>query len=204
VTSACKAYEQAKRFLIVGQRWDLDVREPLKFGPGWPERLRERAFSAGKLHRASGSDYFVFPRECFADMPAFAIGRAGWDNWMIYAGRSRGWPVVDASQDIMIVHQQHDYSHLPGGQPHYRLPETFENVRLAGGKRTILELSDSSHRLVNGRLQPRPLTWNRFWRELELFPLLRLHSYPLAQLAYATFHPVKAYRDVRKAVSSKK
>ena len=39
--------EQAKRvmglahhFLLVGQRWDLDVREELTFTPGWQERLR--------------------------------------------------------------------------------------------------------------------------------------------------------------------
>ena len=34
---------QAQRFLIVGQRWDLDVREPLDFTPGWEERLRPDA-----------------------------------------------------------------------------------------------------------------------------------------------------------------
>jgi hypothetical protein len=192
--------ERAQRFLMVGQRWDLEVREPLDFSAGWPERLQAQAQREGKLHRASGSDYFIFPRTCFTDMPAFAIGRAGWDNWMIYAGRKHGWPVTDASHDVMIVHQNHDYSHLPGGQPHYKLPETFENVRLAGGKRTILELSDASHRLVDGKLLRRKLNWVRFWREVELFPLLTLRSYPLAQASYALFHPYKAYRDFRKAL----
>ena len=71
-----------------------------------------------------------------------SFGRAGWDNWMIYAGRRSGWPVVDATASIMIIHQNHDYSHLPGGQPHYRLPETDENVRLAGGKRVIFHLRE--------------------------------------------------------------
>jgi len=197
VLSAQKALQQADRFLMVGQRWDLEVTSPLEFNPGWPEHLAERARREGKLHRASGSDYFVFPRACFTDMPAFAIGRAGWDNWMIYAGRTRGWPVIDATPDVMIIHQNHDYSHLPGGQPHYKLPETFENVRLAGGKRAIFELSNASHMLVNGRLSRCPLTWSRFWREVEIFPLTKLHSYPLAQVFYAVFHPRKAYRDFR-------
>jgi len=200
VEGALCAAQQAEKFLLVGQRWDLDVREPLDFPPGWPERLRQRTQGQGKLHRASGSDYFVFPRACFTDMPAFAIGRAGWDNWMIYAGRRNGWPVVDATSSIMIIHQNHDYSHLPGGQPHYKLPETFENVRLAGGKRTIFELRDVNRSLIDGRFQPLPFAWQRFWREVEIFPLVTLHSYPLAQLAYGLFHPVKAYREFRQSL----
>ncbi len=210
IQGALDTAKEASRFLIVGQRWDLDVREPLEFtsgkpgslgepsSPGWPEQLRQHARSQGKLHRATGSDYFIFPRDCFREMPAFAIGRAGWDNWMIYAGRRNGWPVVDATASIMIIHQNHDYSHLPGGQPHYRHPETFENVRLAGGKRAIFELRDANHRLVDGHLRPAPPSWSRFWREAEIFPLIKLHSYPLAQLFYAIFHPQKAYREFRR------
>jgi hypothetical protein len=190
--------QKALRFLAVGQRWDLDVRESLDFGPGWEDALRRRTQEQGRLHRATGSDYFIFPRECFSDMPRFAIGRAGWDNWMIYAGRMRGWPVVDCTADILVIHQDHDYSHLPGGKPHYRHPETFENIRLAGGKRTILELPDASHRLVGGRLLRPALTWRRFWREVEIFPLMRLHSYPLAQAFYTLFHPVRSYREFRR------
>jgi hypothetical protein len=203
VDSAFAAAQQAKNFLIVGQRWDLDVRQPLDFSLGWPERLRQQAKSAGKLHRASGSDYFIFPRECFADMPPFAIGRAGWDNWMIYAGRRSGWPVIDGTLSIMIVHQNHDYSHLPGGQPHYRHPETFENIRLAGGKRVIFELQDVNCRLAGGRLQPLPFSWSKFLREVEIFPLTKLKSYRLGQLFYAVLHPRKAYHDVRQAMGKK-
>lgn len=199
VEGALNAAKAAERFLLVGQRYDLEVTEPLDFSPGWPKRLRRRAQEQGKLHRASGSDYFIFPRACFTDMPAFAIGRAGWDNWMIYAGRSRGWPVVDATPSIMIIHQNHDYSHLPGGQPHYKLPETFENIRLAGGKRVIFELRDVDRRLVDGQLKPLPFSWPRFWREAEIYPLVKLHSYSLGQAAFALFHPRKAYREFRQA-----
>lgn len=188
---------KTSNFLIVGQRWDLDVHEEMVFGADWAEALRRRVQAEGKLHKATGSDYFIFPRGCFADMPEFAIGRAGWDNWMIYAGRTRGWPVIDATADIQIVHQNHDYSHLPGGQPHYRHPETFENIRLAGGKRAIFELPDASHRLAGGKLARPAFTWQRLWREVEIFPLVRLRSYALGQLFYAIFHPRKAFREFR-------
>jgi hypothetical protein len=133
-----------------------------------------------------GSDYFVFPRECFIDMPDFAIGRAGWDNWMIYKSRKEGWATVDATASIMIIHQNHDYSHLPGGQPHYKLPETYENIRLAGGREvTRFTLLDTNRRLVNGRLQSPGRSGDRFIRWLETFPLLVLDNYRLAsRIAY--------------------
>ncbi|MDR3574590.1 MAG: hypothetical protein P4L50_12050 [Anaerolineaceae bacterium] len=189
---------QLQQFLLVGQRWDLDITTPLDFSTGWQAQLQETIRAGGRLHPLGGSDYFIFPRSCFTRIPDFAIGRAGWDNWMIYEARRSGWRVVDATQGIRLVHQSHDYSHLPDGKPHYRLPETFENVRLAGGARTILTLRDCDARCdEHGKvLAPAP-TWQKFWREVEIFPLVRLHSYALAQLAYALFHPVKAYRELR-------
>ncbi|HMD90324.1 MAG TPA: hypothetical protein VKF38_14265, partial [Anaerolineaceae bacterium] len=188
---------QLQHFLLVGQRWDLDITSPIDFSAGWQARLAGNIRDKGKLHPLGGSDYFIFPRECFTRIPDFAIGRAGWDNWMIYEARRCGWRAVDATQSIHLVHQSHDYSHLPNGQPHYRLPETFENVRLAGGARTILTLRDCDARCEHGEVLAATLSWKKFWRDVELFPLLRLHSYPLAQMAYGLFHPVRAYRELR-------
>jgi hypothetical protein len=197
VAQAGLVWASAKRFLIVGQRWDLDLEGPFDFSAGWPERLREQTRQEGKLHRATGSDYFIFPRECFTDMPPFTIGRAGWDNWMIYAGRRSAGVVVDASEAIFIVHQNHDYSHLPGGQPHYHHPETAENVRLAGGRRAIFELTDANYRLTAAGLQRKPLDGVRLRREIEIFPLLRLHSRFLAEAMHFLFNPRQVYREWR-------
>jgi hypothetical protein len=193
-----RAASQVRDFLLVGQRWDLDVRQPLEFGQGWDAQLMQHARSNGKLHPRGGSDYFVYPRTCFQHIPDFAIGRAGWDNWMFYEARRQGWALVDGSHDIQIIHQNHDYSHLPQGQPHYRLPETAENVRLAGGKRAIFDLLDSNKRLVDGKLLPATLSWTKFWREVEIFPLVRLHSITLGQLSFALFHPKKAWVELRR------
>lgn len=195
--AARQVQQQAERFLIVGQRWDLTAKQPLDFSDGWQRRLLEQVKTEGRLHPRGGSDYFVFPRRCFETIPDFAIGRAGWDNWMIFEGRWRGWKVVDATGAITIVHQDHDYSHLPQGQTHYRLPETAENVRLAGGERAIFNLLDANRRLVDGKLRPFPLRWEKFWREAEIFPLVGLHSFGLAQISYAIFHPLRAYRQAR-------
>ena len=116
---------------------------------------------------------------------------------MIYWARRNHWPTIDGSDGIQIIHQNHDYSHLPQGQSHHKHPETFENIRLGGGARTAFKLNDTDLKLTPDDLVPMPLTWSRFWREAEIYPLLALHSYPLAQATYALFHPLKAYRDLR-------
>jgi len=192
---------QFKRFLIIGQRWDLDIKEELGFSGGWEKRLEERLIVSGRRHPRGGSDFFVYPRACFEQIPDFALGRAGWDNWMIYHARAKGWPVVDATDTICIVHQTHDYSHLPGGQPHYRLPESADNLRLAGGRRTIFSLDDADKRLVTSSVYPAKLSWKKFWREIEIFPLIKLHSHLLTQLLFVIIHPLQAFREFKLSVS---
>ncbi|MBC8497036.1 MAG: glycosyltransferase family 2 protein [Chloroflexi bacterium] len=159
--------EQAEKFLIVGRRWDLDIRQELPFTQNWVSALMEIVHSQGSLHAPSGSDYFIFPRTVFTDIPDFAIGRAGWDNWMIYQGLKQKWPVVDASESLMILHQNHDYSHLPGGQMHYDLEETQINAELGGGMQNMYMTLDASHEFSDGRIQPVRFHPARFVRKLE-------------------------------------
>lgn len=192
------------RFLLVGQRWDIDIQDPLPAGFDLTAWLKNAIKEHGKLHPQGGSDYFIFPRETFTSIPPFAIGRAGWDNWMIYHARDAGMPVIKGTGAINIIHQQHDYRHLPGGKPHYRTPETFENVKLAGGKRTIFDLNDCTYRFTDGKVTKMPFTWKRLWRQVEVFPLVTLKSTPLAQAGYAVFHPVKAYHEFRAWLRTRK
>lgn len=186
-----------QKFLLAGRRFDLGVNEKLEFNAGWQLRLISRVNTDGRPHAQGGSDYFVFPRHCFTKIPDMAIGRAGWDNWMLYEARNNGWALVDGSSAIRLIHQDHDYSHLPEGRPHYRLPETEENVRLAGGKRKIFTLMDARYHLVGGEIKPVPFTWKKFWREVEIWPLTTLHCSWLSNVFYAVFHPIHAYHDIR-------
>ncbi|HUH98316.1 MAG TPA: hypothetical protein VLZ89_13200, partial [Anaerolineales bacterium] len=111
-----------------------------------------------------------FPTSLYHDIPDFTIGRAGWDNWMIYKARQEKWPVVDCTPSVMIVHQNHDYSHLPGGKTHYEHPDTNENIRLAGGQANIrYSVLDSTHQLIDGKLAHPRLSDQRFLRGVELF-----------------------------------
>jgi hypothetical protein len=154
---AVNVFNQCHEFLLVGQRWDLDVTKPMDFTPGWDARLLEYVRQRGRRHPPAGSDYFIFPRHLYAEIPDFAIGRAGWDNWMIYHAAQRPWPCIDGTPDIDIIHQNHDYRHLPGGQPHYRQPETQANTALGGGARNMYLVLDSDRELRGGQVRrPRP------------------------------------------------
>jgi hypothetical protein len=162
---------QRDKFVLLSRRWDMDITQPLEFTEGWQNRLSSTVHRQGSLHRPAGSDFFLFPPSCYIDIPEFTIGRAGWDNWMIYKARKEKWTVIDCTPSVMIVHQNHDYSHLPGGKPHYEHPDTNENIRLAGGEANIrYTILDATHQLSPGgklvRLKP---SYLRFMRGVELF-----------------------------------
>jgi len=158
------------KFVLLSQRWDLDITEPLDFSGDWAHRLSSIVARQGNLHRPAGSDFFLFPKACYTHVPDFAVGRAGWDNWMIYKARKEKWPVIDCTPSVMIVHQNHDYSHLPGGKSHHEHPDTNENIRLAGGQAAIrYTILDSTHRLLNGKLARPQMSYLRFMRSVELF-----------------------------------
>jgi hypothetical protein len=170
VEAAKQAVKLKDKFVLLSQRWDLDVTQSIDFTEGWENRLRSTVGDQGSLHRPAGSDFFLFPKSCYMDIPNFTIGRAGWDNWMIYKARKENWSVIDCTPSVMIVHQNHDYSHLPGGEPHYEHPETNENIRLAGGQANVrYTILDSTHQLVSGKLARPKITSLRFMRKFELF-----------------------------------
>jgi hypothetical protein len=122
------------KFLMVGQRWDLEQSEPLNFNDAeWESRLLARVAEYGRLHPKTGIDYFVFPRGLFDDVPPFAIGRTAWDLWLIYRARARKAAVIDATRVITVVHQNHDYSHNARRKfDVMKGPEAIKNQELAG------------------------------------------------------------------------
>lgn len=124
-------------YLVAGQRQDVDLEREIRFEVGWEEELDALCARSGRVHPPSGSDFFAFPRAQYRkeDMPDLLVGRAGWDLWMIADGRRKGLRVVDLSREVLVVHQNHDYSHRK--IPFTGYPEDEEaarNVRyLPGG-----------------------------------------------------------------------
>ncbi|WKZ36456.1 MAG: glycosyltransferase family A protein [Anaerolineales bacterium] len=170
VEAAKQTVKLKDKFVLLSQRWDYDITTAMDFTMGWESMLRESVRKQNQLHRPAGSDFFLFPKSCYMDIPDFTIGRAGWDNWMIYKARKEGWAVIDCTPSIMVVHQNHDYSHLPNGKPHYEHPETNENIRLAGGQANIrYTILDATHQLVGDKLIRPKMSSARFTRKVELF-----------------------------------
>jgi hypothetical protein len=163
-----------RRFMLAGQRWDLDVTEPLNFDGDWQQTLHERTHGNGSLHNITGMDYFAFSKEIADDIPPMAIGRAMWDNWFLYHARARGAMLVDASAAVTVVHQNHDYSHVAGGKPtSYKGPEVERNKELAGGMDHYFTLRDATHQLTaDGKLRRFTDRWHvRRW--FLTLPILR-------------------------------
>ncbi|MBU2609588.1 MAG: hypothetical protein KJ606_01390 [Chloroflexi bacterium] len=150
VRAARQVSEQARDFLLVGQRWDLDLTGPLDFSRDWESRLRLEVAQRGKFYSPWGIDYFVFPRHLYTQVPDFTIGRPAWDNWMVYHARTTFGVAIDASRDVLVVHQNHDYSHLPGGKPPYGSEVAKSNLAKAGGRTRVYNILDTNRELVWG------------------------------------------------------
>jgi len=171
-----------REFLMVGRRWDVDIREPLVFeqqvlqsyerhsgewrsqapqSPDWQEDLRGLALRSGHQCKAEWIDYFAFTRGLYgADMPPFVL-RVFWDNWLVWKALDAGKPVIDASRAVMAVHQNHDYNYHPQGKAGvWSGEEAGLNGQLAGGWRHLRTIADATEVLPPEKLKPNVL---RHW-----------------------------------------
>jgi hypothetical protein len=156
--TAVRAVQSARsEFLIVGRRWDTDIREPIDFAnPQWSDLARQQAFAAHHQRDEWWIDYFVFSRGLYGpEVPPFAIGRTTWDDWLIWNIIHKKKPVIDATRSIIAIHQNHDYGHHPKGeQGIWRGEEAARNVRLAGGWSHLRTIADATEILHLSGLRP--------------------------------------------------
>jgi hypothetical protein len=144
-----KVSQCTQRFLMVGECWNLHLAEPLAFDrPRWEENLTALVRQMGERRGPFSIDYFAFPRGLYQQLPPFALGRPWFDQWLIWKARQLGAAVVDATPVVMAVHQNHDYSHAPGGLPPHIFPgeEGTRNEKLAGGLWHCYGIEEATHR----------------------------------------------------------
>jgi hypothetical protein len=165
--SAVRTVQSARsEFLIVGRRWDTDVRDPIDFSnPQWADLARQRALAANHQRDEWWIDYFVFSRGLYGpEVPPFAIGRTVWDDWLIWNIVNKKKPVIDATRSVIAIHQNHDYTHHPKGeQGVWRGEEAARNAKLSGGWQHLRTIADASEILTASGLRPDP---NRHLRTL--------------------------------------
>lgn len=132
-----------ERFLIIGQKTDIDFIEPIDFSDeDWWGKLSRFAAKKGVLHGKCGLDYFVFPRgkvyRGSTDQPLspksiegliqpYMIGRKTWDNAMMWIVALQGIPVIDATKAILAFHPHVALLRVKSGPP-------YDYNRRLGGK----------------------------------------------------------------------
>jgi hypothetical protein len=141
---------QSHSLLMVGQRMDVDITVPIDFShPAWEQNLRRQAHTAGKLRPPTAIDYFVFTKGLGSNLLPLALGRRGWDNWFLWHSRSRKASVIDASREVLALHQNHDYSHHPDGSKGvFSGPEAQRNRELIGEWYHLHTTEDATYRLT--------------------------------------------------------
>lgn len=144
-----------RKFLMIGRRWDTDIREAIDFErANWEEDVMARAREANQQRGPEWIDYFVFRRGLYRGLPGFVIGRVGWDNWLVWKARQEGAAVVDASPSVRAIHQNHDYAYHPEGyQGVWHGAEAQQNYALYESWRCLNTIEDADWVLEDERLR---------------------------------------------------
>jgi len=140
---------------LVGRRTDIEQPTPLAFDDGWQSGLVQRAATEGERKPANWIDYFMFTTGLFTDLPPFAIGRPGYDPWLIWKAAELGADVIDATDFVWAVHQRHDYSHVGSRAAAFTGTEAKQNAAIVDDWRHYHSINYATLRLdANGRLVP--------------------------------------------------
>ena len=97
-------------FVIIGKRWGLDVQAPINFSDhNWESILWDRVIKTNSLGSNAAKDYLIFRRPFGLPIPNFIMGYEWYDTWLVWAALQAGYPVIDASDAISVVHQSHTF-----------------------------------------------------------------------------------------------
>jgi len=171
VNIAAKRFNQ---FLLIGHRWDMDVNTVVDFQDSQAaNHFWESAANKSQKHPCTGIDYFVFNKGLWKSLPDFIIGRPGYDNWLIWNIRRRLLPVIDASEIINAVHQNHDYNfhNVKNRKGRDTGNETKVNIKLHKGK--LLNILDANYQISEGEIHKKKsheFTIRNLYRLPKIFP----------------------------------
>lgn len=149
-----------EQFVAAGRRYDLDVDEAIDAeSDDWQSTLRARMHNEGALNGPSTLDYVVYPKSITPPvLPPFPMNSLGWDPWFLYAHRRRGIPVVNATQVIDVIHQNHqsydDWRRR--WKAWFKDPRAMTALRAAGGFSSMMTLREADYVLTRDGLR-RPL-----------------------------------------------
>ena len=170
--------EASSNFLVTAQRRDLQVDDLLEFEDGWEDNLISEVATRGRLHHYTGIDFWGYPKGLLDGMPPMAVGRVAYESWCLYRARSSRAQLIDATKVVVSVHQEHNYSHHPGGLRGIgEGVEAQRNREMVGGRRYFFIIKDRTH-ILSEKGITRSLDGWRLWRGLRTARVL----YPTASL----------------------
>jgi hypothetical protein len=105
VVTAGKVSEQLDRFLVVGRRWNWGNPKPLSFHLGAWDGLS--ILQESEPNPPVCIDYFLYKGFEYKDLGPFAIGAYAWDPYLMWKAHGMGVPVIDASDVVVAIHQDH-------------------------------------------------------------------------------------------------
>jgi len=146
------------RFLLGASPWNMDIKEDLKFEPGWEEALEQRGRAQNDLRARASSDFLLYPKGFLAAAPELIIGRPYIDNGLMWYTRKRGDALIDGTPGIFSVHQDHHYKHF--GEKADRKSETpgaLLNIRALGGRGRLYTWANATDHYTKTGLRP---YWN--------------------------------------------
>ena len=147
--------KELDQWLAIGQRTDLCVDCKIDFEDSdQVNSLWQNGETNGVVSSRVCKEFFAFPRELFREIPAFAVGRGNWDNWVVANAKAQNVPVIDLSKKTTVLHQSHNYLHLKASRMscYVNGAEAIENQRLAKG-RNLISGSTCTHRLRDSGVQ---------------------------------------------------
>ena len=176
-------------FLAIGRRTDVWVDKLIDYSEIDMEKLIQQFKHRGTDASIACKEFFAFRRGTFDQIPAFAVGRGNWDNWMVASAKQNGIPVISISEVAPVFHQRHDYSHIePNAADRSSAFQTRRSDRMncyvSGAEARENQRLASGRNIINGstatwRLTERGLTKNRlhflqweFWCDLPRFAVL--------------------------------
>ncbi len=163
-------------YMLIGCSWTVDQRSALDFQGNWEVQLKALSLSPQENKRSVwGIDYFAFPKGALPNFPPFAVGRPGWDAWLLYHVRSRGMRLIDASCVATVIHQEHLFEYgNDGGKGQIKLWQGADgraNLELVGDAAHYFSAMDITHTLTPSGLRP-ALGVGHLWRRAYTFPIL--------------------------------
>jgi hypothetical protein len=160
-----------EKYLIVGERWSVDLPREVTINELNDESLSAFARSNGFLPGPHWIDYFIFPQGLLGEIPPLAVAGYIWDHWIVGRAIAQGAQIVDATDFLTAIHQEH-----PRRAMNIAETKRANNLQFVKSPADLATISHSTLVLTSmGGLEPAAAMKYRFARLLELLgPLVRL------------------------------